>query len=457
MEAFATSATSELEIARLEIMRLRDAIEAQTALLRDIVQNTIILDRAVLAEVGPALRAAGAGSLRGLVRLLEDLGEDGVTKRAWTGKALGEELGLARANHERLIAPLVEAGVIEPVGEPEHKARHYQLHSSLNAQWVRALLDQTRSGCAFGEQVGRLPGLITPFLNAHSARVSINPTRIQRAHLSANAHSERASDAIVCLFDQQIDPSPDQQTNNAAEPRWDGRALELFQAAVEGQGIGQALRVALRRYPPVNALALVYHAREEAKTSPGALLRAMLKHGAEPAPQYVERARRQLNPPMLPEPPRSQVENRYQLPPELDRRRPAPDPEPEPEPEPVGLDERPGGGLSVASAWRAVMDQLKAQLNHTTYQNVKLTRVIGYADGVLTVRPRGYVAAQWFERASVLGDLMSRFVGAPIAVRVVNEAGPAAPGSAAGPQQNNNTQQISVTRNPQSGEGGGHV
>ena len=425
MEASATTSEQE-EIARLrgELQRVeaqRDRLAAicteQANCLHEIVHDALIIDRAALAAAAPALRKAPAGSLRAFARLLEDFGEDGATGRAWTGKALGEELGLARANHERLIAPLVAARVIEPVGKPEHKARRYGLHSSLNVHSVRAASVLTRTQRAFGEALGGPSGLILPFPNAHSVRAGALSTRIQCAQPSANAHSVRVSGPVVSSF---IYPNSDQsdslQTNRAA---WDGTALEVFGAVTKGQGLNRDIREALLAREPVEAIALVLHARAETTRRPAALLRAMLNNDTEPAPEYVRQATYRLAPAVLyPEPV-----------PYPEQRRTDPEPHGSDEPEPRGLDEKPGGGLlTIRDIWSAVVGQLRLQLNRDTFANVRDAVVLSYADGVITVRPRLPYAALWFDRArEMLDKVVSDVAGVPIAVRCEgqNEAEPA--------------------------------
>ena len=144
MEASATHETAEIARLRLEQHQLETERDRLVALrfeldecLHEIMQDTIILDRAVLTEVGPALRAVPIGSLRAFFCLLADMNADGVTKRAWTGKALGEELGLARANYERLLAPLVAAGAIEPVGKSEQGGYRYRF--ALSGRWKQSV------------------------------------------------------------------------------------------------------------------------------------------------------------------------------------------------------------------------------------------------------------------------------------------------------------------------------
>ena len=292
-----------------EIERLQDKLRQAEAQLRALTQDAITLRRAALATAGPALRAVPSSALRAFIRLLEDMGPDGVTEHAWTGKALGEELGLARANHERLIAPLVEAGVIEPAGEAEHKARRYRLASSLNAQSVRvgsslnaqpvrATEDQTRNQRAFR---GNGQGQIVPFptgTNAQTVRVTEDQTRNQCAQPSLNAQLVRAGEPLVCtyVFDSDPDPDPDhERTDNGAG--WSSRALEVFGSETKSQGLSKTLRTDLLALPPVEALAYVLHAKAEARTRPAALLRAMLDKGIEPAPAYAEQAARKLKPP----------------------------------------------------------------------------------------------------------------------------------------------------------------
>ena len=390
------------DVARLkeEIRRLREQLGAQAALLHEIVHDTIVIDRAALAAAGPTLRNVPAGSLRALVRLLEDLGPGGATAQAWTGKSLGDELGLARANHERLIAPLVAAEIIEPAGEPEHKARHYRLHPSLNAHWMRAAALLTRTQRPFRELAMEQGAVTTPSTNAHWMRAHVLSTRTECAQPSLNAHPVRAKVPFVCMYDSESDPDlSESPTNNG----WDGTALEIFGAATRGQGLSRDLRAALMARPAADALALVYHARAESTRRPGGLLRRMLEQGIEPAPEYVAQAERKLAPP--PDPPQYAHEV-VQKKLEGDRS--------------VGLDERPGeGSLTVADIWRATTNQLQLQLNKATYTYIEGALPVRFEDGALYVRTRpGPVVAQTFNRLKeVIDEAMSNIAGVPIAVR----------------------------------------
>ncbi|NLH06992.1 MAG: hypothetical protein GX484_05245 [Chloroflexi bacterium] len=400
---------AELERLRAENSRLREQRDglaaictAQAECLHEIMQSALIIDRAALAAVGPALREAPAGALRALVRLLEDIGEDGATGRAWTGKALGDEIGLARANHERLIAPLIAAGMIEPVGDPEHKARRYQLQSSLNAHSMRVRSLITRTQRAFGEALGGPSGLILPFPNAHSVRAGALSTRTQCAHPSLNAHSMRVEAPVVSSFiDSDLDQSGSIRTN---PPTWDSAALEAFGAVTAGQGLSRDLREALLAREPVEAIALVLHARAETTRRPAALLRSMLRDESEPAPEYVKLATRKLVPPLPPEQP------------------PFDPPAPV---EVIGLDEKPGGTLTIREIWQATLGQLQMQLNRDTYAHLRDAKAVRFEDGILTVQPRPHAVRTFARLQTMLDQVVSGIAGAPIAVRAVNEAEPA--------------------------------
>ncbi|MFA7386066.1 MAG: hypothetical protein WCZ87_00240 [Thiohalobacteraceae bacterium] len=406
MEASATTVEG-IEIARLraENARLSALCTAQAECLHEIMQSALIIDRAALAAVGPALREAPAGALRALVRLLEDIGEDSQTRQAWTGKSLGDELGLARANHERLIAPLIAAGMIEPVGDPEHKARRYQLQSSLNAHSMRVRSLITRTQRAFRDASSAPTGLITPFPNAHSVRVPGMSTRTECAHPSLNAHSMRVEAPVVSkLVDSDSDLSGNERTNPGPGAGWNSRALEIFGEVTDGQGLGQELHATLHQFAPTEAIALVLHARAETTTRPAALLRSMLKRGMEPAPEYVKLATRKLVPPLPPEQP------------------PFDPPAPV---EVIGLDEKPGGTLTIREIWQATLGQLQMQLNRDTYAHLRDAKAVRFEDGILTVQPRPHAVRTFARLQTMLDQVVSGIAGVPIAVRL-NEVGPAA-------------------------------
>jgi hypothetical protein len=104
------------------------------------------------------------------------------------------------------------------------------------------------------------------------------------------------------------------------------------------------------------------------------------------------------------------------------------DPEQRPPPHPAqgppvdsGLSYRPRNGrLTILDIWRAALGELSLQLNRSTFEDwVKGTKAVSYADGVLTVQARHFMAHQMLTTRLDLSPTVSKMAGEPIQVRVV--------------------------------------
>lgn len=153
-------------------------------------------------------------------------------------------------------------------------------------------------------------------------------------------------------------------------------------------------------------LACILHAQAEGTNPPG-LLRTMLDGDGLPLPKYAARARQLLAPPA----PLPQAHEIVQKGLET--------------PEPAGLDERPGGTLTAREVWQATLGQLQMQLNRDTYAHLRDAKAVRFGDGVLTVQPRPPAVPTFARLRDVIDQVATKVAGAPIAVRVENEAEPA--------------------------------
>lgn len=122
------------------------------------------------------------------------------------------------------------------------------------------------------------------------------------------------------------------------------------------------------------------------------------------APEYVKLATRKLVPPLPPEQP------------------PFDPPAPV---EVIGLDEKPGGTLTIREIWQATLGQLQMQLNRDTYAHLRDAKAVRFEDGILTVQPRPHAVRTFARLQTMLDQVVSGIAGAPISVRAVNEAEPA--------------------------------
>jgi hypothetical protein len=100
--------------------------------------------------------------------------------------------------------------------------------------------------------------------------------------------------------------------------------------------------------------------------------------------------------------------------------RPPPDPAQDP-PADAGLGYRPGSGrLTILDVWRAALGELSLQLNRSTFEDwVKGTKALAYADGVLTVQAKHFMAHQMLTTRLDLSPTVSKMAGMEIRVRVV--------------------------------------
>lgn len=197
--------------------------------------------------------------------------------------------------------------------------------------------------------------------------------------------------------DDDLNDSQHHQTLSAGAQARDVPAL--LRERFAGVAIPESVWATWLHHTDVHLLACILHAQAEGDNPPG-LLRTMLDGDGLPLPKYRAKADRLLNPPDVP----TTHEIVHSKPKPLD---------------PVGLDERPGDSLTVAEAWRTVTGQLALQLNRQTYDRyVRDAEPARYEDGTLWVRARFPLAVSWYEgQSELLGSLISRTAGAPVAVR----------------------------------------
>jgi hypothetical protein len=406
----------ELERVKQQRDALAEVCQAQHTLLTEIQQETIVLNRHALRAVGPQIRAAPASCAKALLRLVEDLGPDGITRQGWTGLALGEELGLARATRDRLVGPLEAAGAVEATTVTGRKTVQYRVTLALNP---------TLSARIEGLQIRAQRALFLTNMpdgtsgSTPSARSDPTALRCQRVPLVPNTLSARsgapntlpARDGTPCLYvvdsDSGIPPGDQQHTGPPRPPC----PQEL--AAFRMLHIPAEIYAGWLSHPAEHVLACTLHAQlERGVNNPVGLLRAMLERGqGAPAPSYITQARQLL----------------------ADRPEPhSPDPNPadepawegsgdspEPPPEDPGLTTRPGAStLTVRELWQAALGALELQLNPATFDTwLRGAQAACFADGVLTVHTRHAYAPQWIPRHLPHVDAMlSKLAGIPITV-----------------------------------------
>jgi len=101
--------------------------------------------------------------------------------------------------------------------------------------------------------------------------------------------------------------------------------------------------------------------------------------------------------------------------------------------QPVGLDEKPGGTLTVREIWQATLGQLQLQLNRDTFSQLKRAQPARFEAGVLTVRSQQpHTELTIVRLQEMLDRVVSRVAGVDIHVRCENEKKPTAHEGAAG-------------------------
>jgi hypothetical protein len=406
----------ELERVKQQRDALAEVCQAQHALLTEISQETIVLNRHALCAVGPQIRAAPASCAKALLRLVEDLGPDGITRQGWTGLALGEELGLARATRDRLVGPLEAAGAVEAVAVTGHKTVHYRVTLALNPTLsarieglqIRAQRALFMPGTPDGSSVSTLPARSDPTA-IRSQRVPLVPNTLSARIGGPNTPPAR--DVTPCMYvvdsDSGIPPGDQQHTGPPRPPC----PQEL--AAFRMLHIPAEIYAAWLVHPAEHVLACTLHAQlERGVNNPVGLLRAMLERGqGAPAPPYITQAHQLLADRPEPVPPEG-----------IDEDEPAADAlgaSPDPPPEDPGLTTRPGcGALTVRELWQAVLGALELQLNPATFDTwLRGARAARFVDGILTVHTRHAYAPQWIPRHLPHVDAMlSKLAGVPITV-----------------------------------------
>jgi hypothetical protein len=90
---------------------------------------------------------------------------------------------------------------------------------------------------------------------------------------------------------------------------------------------------------------------------------------------------------------------------------------------PDGLDERPGdGAFTISDIWIATLGQLSAQLNRSTYVSwVEGAKPVSYADGILTVRARHFMAREWLSKRlnHIIEETVSSLAQRPITIQYI--------------------------------------
>ena len=275
------------------IQQQQTLIAAQSALLDDIRDHHIVIQRNIMAVALPKLTALPAAARDAFMQLLADTDPDGVTATAWTGVAMGEALGLKRAVRERVIGPLEAAGLAMQVGAEGRKGRRYTLAVVTNnalAERINSLPMRCHSA------LSELSNQATADSNALPERVNSSVLRSQSALIPPNALSQRITRPLVCLY-RSTDPdlSEDPQTNSPAV--WPWSATRGISNAWSKMGLTRTLKAELLRLEPERALALVHHARIEATRNPAGLLNHMLQKQASPGQRHWEWARSILSSP----------------------------------------------------------------------------------------------------------------------------------------------------------------
>jgi hypothetical protein len=404
----------ELERVKQQRDALAEVCQAQHTLLTEIQQETIVLNRHALCAVGPQIRAAPASCAKALLRLVEDLGPDGITRQGWTGLALGEELGLARATRDRLVGPLEAAGAVEAVAVTSRKTVHYRVTLALNPT-LSARIDGLQIRAQRALFLTNMPdgsSISTP--SARSDPTALRSQRVPRVPNTLSAridcpNTPSARDGTPCLYVVDSDsgiPPGDQQQQRDPTPAEHSAFRELL--------IGEPVWRPWMVHPPELVLACVLHAGQEpGVTNPVGLLRAMLEQAkGAPGKQYVDRAVRLLAGEPEPDPYQAAlaVQAAANLPPPLP---------PELEPD-ASLDAMAGSSrLTWREVWLAVRNQLELQLNARTFEVLRDARPVRFVDGVLTVRVRRACDVTRLAAVDPVREHVRRLVEQPITVRYV--------------------------------------
>jgi len=182
----------------------------------------------------------------------------------------------------------------------------------------------------------------------------------------------------------------------------------------------------LRTMPPADALAYMLWAKMKATANPSGLLLTRLRMNQPPPPDMEERvaAALELRTLDLEEIERHRRTQEYeQLRQDAVAHRDRTAVQPTRHGDGRGLDEKPGdGALTWRDVWRAVMGQLRLQLNHSTYAGwVEGAKAISFMDGVLTVQAKHIMALDVLDhqiRRSVEVAL-EQIAGQPVSVQFV--------------------------------------
>lgn len=309
--------------------------------------------------------------------------------------------GFSVRHVRRLIDSLIKKGAVICMADGKGKGRPntYAIDFE-HAPRLPPFREQGRTSES-PTQVGH--NYVLPSKNGKQGGSDIQESDLGRTSESPTGSDIQESDRTSINGKDGDDDLDDQSHHQLFDAGGRARDLALLRERFEGMGIAESIWSRWTQ-PVEHQLACILHAQAEGANPPG-LLRTMLDGDGVPLPKYVERARRLLNPEPAPEPPVPALVTP-----------PAPA---------IGLDEKPGGTLTIREIWQATLGQLQMQLNRDTYAHLRDAKAVRFEDGILTVQPRPHAVRTFARLQGVIDQVASGIAGAPIAVRAVNEAEPA--------------------------------
>jgi len=392
-------------------------IQTLVALLNEVSQKHLLINRDAWRAVLPKLEKCPAPAMQTLLYLLADLDEAGVTRQAWTGLQLGTALGLSKATRDRLLGPLEAMGILAAERRGKRKAKHYRLHIVVNNTLLeRIAAVQIRCRSVLSGPVVEPVGPTPPLSNTLVERTAVANT-LQERISSPNTLPTR----IDALDDVESESNaPDSGNPSTTNTPWSSAALEIIQDAYRGLGLSHDLKQKLFNLPAERALALILQAREKGTRNKAGLLRRMLEDQSDPLVEFEQHAHKKLHMEAYKEAEDLLVEA------EETPNSPWPQRRTAPPPDEIGLDETPGNGhWTMRQAWPLVLNQLQIQLNRSTFDSWLAHSIPEhFEDGVLTVRVRYAYGPEWLEKHAqhLVERCLASIVETPIPVRWISEA-----------------------------------